>query len=125
MAECLNKRHLGSFGEDLSARVYEDAGFRLVARNWRFGKMGEIDLILQAPEESLLIFCEVKLRTDPSFAFASQAVNGGKRQKIRKLAQYFLMNYPRFKDYNVRFDVCEVFPDENGEYMVNLIPEAF
>ena len=46
MAECLNKQHLGSFGEDLSARIYVDAGLRLVTRNWRCSKMGEIDLIL-------------------------------------------------------------------------------
>ena len=125
MAECLNKRTLGRFGEELSAKFYEAAGFRTVVQNWRWGKMGEIDLIVESPAQSLLVFCEVKLRTDPSFAPASTAVNVRKRQKIRRLAQYFLLSHPCYKDYHVRLDVCEVSPDSTGKYVVNLIPEAF
>lgn len=125
MAECLNKRALGRFGEDLSAQIYREAGFCEVVRNWHFGKMGEIDLIVASPTDALLVFCEVKLRTDPSFAPASSAVDGRKRRRIRKLAQCYLLPNPCFKDYNVRFDVCEVYPDSKGEYSVNLIPEAF
>ena len=56
MAECLNKRALGRFGEELSAQFYETAGFRTVARNWQWGKMGEIDLIVESPDQSLLVF---------------------------------------------------------------------
>ena len=125
MAECLNKRQIGDFGENLCVDLYEEQGFRLVDRNWHFHRMGEIDLILEAPEACLLIFCEVKLRRDPSFAAAGSAVNRGKRLRIRKLAQCYLMLHPQFANHFVRFDVCEVFPDENGIYTVNLIPEAF
>lgn len=125
MAEPLNKRHLGSFGEDLGARVYGENGFRLVTRNWRYGKMGEIDLILESPADSLLVFCEVKLRTDPSFAPVSRAVDARKQQKIRKLAQCYLMLHLRFQEHSVRFDVCEVFPGGGGNYTVNIIPDAF
>ncbi|MBR5279823.1 MAG: YraN family protein [Clostridia bacterium] len=125
MAECLNKRALGRFGEELSAQFYETAGFRTVARNWQWGKMGEIDLIVESPDQALLVFCEVKLRADPTFASAGSAVDGHKRRRIRKLAQCYLYANPRYNDYCVRFDVCEVYPDSNGEYVVNLIPEAF
>ena len=125
MAESLNKRQLGSVGEDLAAKVYGEMGFRLVNRNLHFGKMGEIDLILEDPAIPLIVFCEVKLRTNPFFAPAIGAVDARKQQRIRKMARCFLMRNSCFKDYFVRFDVCEVLPDEKGQYKVNLFPEAF
>ena len=125
MAESLNKRQLGSVGEDLAAKAYGEMGFRSVNRNLHFGKMGEIDLIVEDPAIPLLVFCEVKLRSDPSFAPAIGAVDARKQQRIRKMARCFLMKNPRFNDHFVRFDVCEVVPDEKGQYRVNLFPEAF
>lgn len=127
MATELNLRAVGTYGEDLALKAYQKAGCRLVERNWRYHRMGEIDLILFGPgsQASLLIFSEVKLRKDPSFAEASLAVNRVKRNRIRKLARCFLQMHPAYAGYHVRFDVCEVVPDSKGDYEVHLIADAF
>lgn len=123
MAGAVNRRVVGAQGEKLALEAYLRAGYSLVARNWHFHRMGEIDLILCKGE--LLVFCEVKLRKDPSFAEASLSVDRVKRNRIRKLSQCFLMEKPCFADYSVRFDVCEVIPDKCGVLRVNLIADAF
>lgn len=123
MAGNINFRAVGAHGEDLALHAYLREGYILVARNWHFHRMGEIDLILTKGD--WLVFCEVKLRKDPSFAEASLSVGPVKRARIRKLARCFLMQRAEYADCQIRFDVCEIIPDERGNLTVNCIPEAF
>ncbi len=123
MVGSINLRAVGAEGEDLALDAYLREGYRLVTRNWHYHRMGEIDLILTKGE--WLVFCEVKLRKDPSFAEASLSVGPGKRARIRKLARCFLMQRDAFSDYNIRFDVCEIIPDGHGNLTANLIADAF
>lgn len=123
MAGNVNLRAVGTQGEDLALEAYLHEGYRLVVRNWHFHRMGEIDLILVKGE--WLVFCEVKLRKDPSFAEASLSVGSVKKARIRKLARCFLMQKDEFLNYNIRFDVCEIIPDKHGDLTVNLIAHAF
>ena len=41
----MNNRHLGSIGEKIASRYLEENGYRILARNFRAGKIGEIDII--------------------------------------------------------------------------------
>lgn len=123
MAGNVNFRALGTQGEDMALQVYLQHGYRLVTRNWHFHRMGEIDLILTKGD--LLVFCEVKLRKDPSFVEASLSVGPVKRNRICKLSRCFLMQRSEFDDYNVRYDICEVIPDQQGDLTVNIIQDAF
>lgn len=123
MAGNINHRIIGTQGEDLALAEYLQQGYRLVMRNWHFHRVGEIDLILV--KQDVLVFCEVKLRKDPSFAEASLSVGTVKRNRIRKLSKCFLMQRDEFEDYNIRYDVCEVIPDQQGALTVNIIQDAF
>lgn len=103
----------GKSGEEAAAKEYEKRGCRIIARNWRFGKRGEIDLILEKKEatdrEQTIIFSEVKMRAGDFFAPAAAAVNGKKQMRIRMLAAVFLAQHPEFRDHQVRFDVVQVY----------------
>ena len=119
MAESLNKRQLGSVGEDLAAKAYGEMGFRSVNRNLHFGKMGEIDLIVEDPAIPLLVFCEVKYRKTNKKGNALEAVAFSKQKTLSKCALYYLTE--RGVSYlPCRFDVVGI----DGE-TITLVKNAF
>ncbi len=120
----------GRIGEEACAEEYEKRGYRIVARNWRRGRIGEIDIVAESPEKRILCFCEVKTRKSSDFARASEAVDYKKRLRIRKLAQLFLLERPYFSDRYVRFDIAEVYCSseegrEGRELKTDIIEAAF
>ncbi len=51
----------GKWGEELAVERLIEAGYSIVARNWRLGHL-EIDIV--ARKDDVLVFAEVKTRTD-------------------------------------------------------------
>ncbi len=91
----------GAYGERRAAQWYLHAGFEVVARNWRDGRAGELDLIVVRP--GLTVFVEVKARATDAFGVA-EAVTPVKQARIRRLAAAWLAaNGPRRGA--IRFDV--------------------
>ena len=121
----LSRRELGELGESLSREMYEEKGFRVVAKNYRC-KIGEIDLICK--KDKLLVFCEVKCRQSLMFGIPAEAVDAKKIRHIRRVASWYLsqkMNiYRLYNDFDMRFDVVEVVFVKD-EYEINHIENAF
>jgi len=99
---------LGADGEELAARWYVNAGYRIVDRNWRC-RNGEVDLILERPGE--LIFCEVKTRSSQRYGHPVEAVTPLKARKVRQLAAVWMAHHPG-GGRTVRFDVAGVIGGE-------------
>lgn len=122
----MEKMEKGRAGEEAALLVYRALGFQLLARNWHYHRMAELDLILWRPgTPGLLVFCEVKYRSDASYSTPSAAVNGRKQQRIRLAAQGFLQRYPDYQTEDIRFDVAEVTGKDPGERKVILLEQAF
>jgi putative endonuclease len=112
---------VGDAGEDAVARWYERAGFRIVARNWRV-REGEIDVI--ARRGDVLVFCEVKTRRGDAYGEPFEAVTVRKQVRIRGLATRWLGVSGEHAEV-LRFDVASVRPDGRGDWVVDLIEDAF
>ena len=95
---------LGAHGERLAARWYTQAGYELVARNWRC-KIGEIDLLVRRGDE--LVVAEVKTRVSNRFGAPAEAVSYAKQKKLRALARAWLATTDEYFD-EVRFDVVSI-----------------
>lgn len=115
-----NPRQLGIAGEDATAKWYQERGWQILDRNWRFGR-GELDII--ACQRDTVVFCEVKTRSSASFAWPSEAVNRKKQLQIRKLAAGWLEQSSVYYPI-VRFDVAEVLP-KAGRLEVEVYEDAF
>lgn len=111
-------------GEDAAAEHYISLGCEIAERNWRFGRMGELDIIAFDRNNDLLIICEVKTRSKCRYFRPSDSVDIKKRNKIKKLSNAFLYKNKKYFNCNVRFDVIEVIIDGNIEYL-NCIENAF
>lgn len=113
-------RQLGIAGENAATKWYQERGWQILARNWRFGR-GELDII--ACRKDTVVFCEVKTRSSASFAWPSEAVNHKKQLQIRKLALSWLEQSDVYYPI-VRFDVAEVLP-KAGRLEVEVYEDAF
>jgi len=111
----------GRIGEDAAELLYVRRGYRVVARNWRC-RIGELDLVLRRGE--VLVFCEVKARRGSRFGGGFEAVDRRKQQKVRSLAQTYLLRM-RAGSPAVRFDVASVFVHPDGSASVQLFEDAF
>jgi putative endonuclease len=78
------RHRLGVLGERLAAEHLVRRGFRIIERNYRT-RCGELDIV--AYDGETLAFCEVKSRRlDPGGATPFEALHGGKRGRVRRMA---------------------------------------
>lgn len=101
----LNRRAVGARNEEIALRYLLDLGYRLVKQNFRFGRAGEIDLIMR--DGGFYVFVEVKARRSHGFGLPEEAVTPAKRRQIRKVAKGFI-HINGLVQYEARFDVVAI-----------------
>ncbi|MDO9206409.1 MAG: YraN family protein [Methylotenera sp.] len=94
----LSKNNAGLEAEKIAATFLLDRGLKLVTQNYHC-KFGEIDLIMK--EAKILVFIEVRLRSNNQFGNAAASITPQKQQKLILTAQYYLQQHG---DYQCRFD---------------------
>ena len=112
-------KQAGDAGEDAALAFLQDQGLRLLVRNYRTPGRGggEIDLIMRAPDTTL-VFVEVRRRRSTSHGGAAASVGRVKQRRIVFAAQHYLTRLRSLPP--CRFDVLEVTPDG-----VNWLQAAF
>lgn len=119
----MNNRTYGTLGEEVATAYLDKQGYRILARNFRVGRMGEIDIIGQ--DGDTLCFIEVKTRSGFGFGTPAQAVSGKKQATITRIAHIYMQNN-RYSDVPVRFDIVELIMDRTGSIKdITLIQNAF
>ena len=117
----IKSNETGKKGEEIAAKLLEQKGFKIIERNYRFGK-GEIDIIAEDPEDDCFVFVEVKSRETLLLGPPEYAITKNKIKQVKKIAELYLFEKD-IKDRNCRFDVVTVlfFPDDEPkvEYYKN------
>ncbi|HTK60133.1 MAG TPA: YraN family protein [Candidatus Baltobacteraceae bacterium] len=80
------RRAFGDAGEDLAAAFLARRGFRILARNVRIPRIGELDIVALDPRGTLA-FVEVKTRRDRAFGPPEEAVTPSKLRTIAACAE--------------------------------------
>ena len=109
----------GAAGEDAVAAWYTQRGYSVVARNWRAGRSGEIDIVARIGQ--VCAICEVKTRSSAAFGSGFEAVTNDKQRRLRRLAAAWLAAQDQREWLDVRFDVAAV--DAAG--VVEVLEAAF
>ena len=116
-------RDLGNLGEAEVARLLRRRGCTLLASQWRC-RYGELDLVARE-KRGTICFVEVKLRGTGSPALPREYVDARKRERLRTAAAAWLSIHD-LTDEPARFDVAEVYLDENGCVLrVEYLEDAF
>ena len=101
---------IGRHGEDIAARYLVDAGYVLVARNWR-GARGELDIVAQDGDEIVVV--EVKTRTGLGYGHPAEAITSDKLARLKRLAGQWLSEHTT-RAASVRIDVLAVVLGPTG-----------
>lgn len=104
----VNKNERGAAAEHSAAALLVDAGYDIVARNFRC-KAGELDII--ARDGDVLVFVEVRSRSDDDHGAAIEMIGRAKQRQVIRVARYYLAAAePRFE--RCRFDVVAITAGE-------------
>ena len=115
---------LGLEGERVAARFLARNGYKVLYRNYRAPKGGEVDIVCRDRAESALVFVEVKTRRAGPHGTPAQAVTPAKQRLITRgaLTWLRLLDNPEVR---FRFDIVEVVVDGGGGVECSVIPNAF
>lgn len=92
----------GKKGEDRACEYLETKGYRILERNY-ISRGGEIDIIARIKD--LVVFIEVKCWEVFPAEDLRYAVNGNKQNRIRRSAEYYLLQHEECNDCSLRFDL--------------------
>lgn len=117
------RRDVGRAGEEAAARYLARHGYRILHRNLRLGRTGELDIV--AMQGRTLVFVEVKSKLSGELG-GFMNITAAKQRKLVELAEYYLQRY-RHNHTAVRFDAVEVeYADARlRNPQIRLLPDAF
>ncbi len=106
-----NAKEFGAAGEDIAAKFLEEKGFSILDRNYRLGRLGEIDIIARSGE--LVAFVEVKRRSSAVYGGPLYSISPTKKRRLRRIAEGYLASRPGLNRSSIlfRFDLLSI---ENG-----------
>jgi len=98
-----NNTAKGIKGEEIASRFLLEKGYTILEKNYRFGR-AEIDIISEI--ENILVFVEVKYRSDKTFGEPELAVNDKKRTLLKAAAENYIFENNWLKE--IRFDIISI-----------------
>ena len=110
------KRNVGSRGEDIAAAYLESKSYRILDRNYRTNR-GEVDIIGveedEATGEAVVVFIEVKTRSDLQYGVPLEAITEEKMERVRRAAEVYMVQQG-IEDILCRFDVVGILITPQG-----------
>ena len=97
----------GRRGEDAAAAFLERTGAKILARNWRSGRL-EVDII--CIHEGTLVFVEVKTRDKNGMTRPDEALTATKKTRLIRAARNYIAKHAAW-DSPCRFDLICVSCD--------------
>lgn len=109
----------GKSGEMIVKDYLVSKGYSILQTNYR-NKIGEIDII--AKDRDIIVFIEVKSRTNTSYGYAFEAVDLRKQRKIINTSLVYI-KFNNYKDIQLRYDIIEVYFQK--DIKINHLVNAF
>ena len=109
----------GKQGETEAARFLQEKGYEIMGRNFRY-QHAEIDLVVR--KGKMMVFVEVKTRTNLSFGNPEEFVSYAKAKLVMKAAEHYI--FAHNWQFDVRFDILAISV-VGSEMRVKHVEDAF
>lgn len=106
----LSRKGIGILGERLARVFLQDRGYKILTTNFHI-RGGEIDIIATIKE--MIVFVEVKTRTNYSYGVPEEAVGYAKLEAIKRTALWYLTSHT-LTNHPYRVDVIAIECNECG-----------
>lgn len=116
MTQATPQQRIGERAEQQALRHLEDAGLRLIDRNYR-SRYGELDLIMA--DGQTVVFVEVRYRRSTRFGGPVASIDHRKRQRLIATAEHFLQTHKALRQRPARFDIVAVTEPDTLEWIQN------
>lgn len=114
---------IGEWGEHLAARWLARHGRKILYRNFRGPKGGEVDIVCR--HGATLVFVEVKARTHLEFGRPADAVSAAKEELVLRGARAWLRLLDQPEKVPTRCDIVEVMLRDGQKPSIQVIEGAF
>ena len=113
------RRLTGQWGEEVAVRHLETLGWRILDRNWRFSRVGELDIVAldPSPGRRTLVFCEVKTKLGDGFGAPLEAITIAKLRRLHRLSCAWMACHDLRYD-RVRIDAIGIRAVPGGQCQV-------
>lgn len=109
-------KKIGDRGESAAQEYLKSLGYKILERNWKYSRVGEIDII--ALDKATLVFIEVKYRRSNTFGTPLEAITKSKLEKLQKsIYAYLAQTNVKYKNY--RLDAISI-ENEKIEHFKNI-----
>lgn len=117
------RKKVGERGEQMAAELLIKAGYTIRERNWQ-PKNSHLEVDIIAQIDDVIVFVEVKSRTDFEFMDPARAVGTAKIKNLIKAAGRYMASLEH--DYEYRFDIITVSGEgDESDLELDHLPDAF
>lgn len=112
-----NTRTVGYKAEERAAEFLKGKGYQILAKNFTI-RGGEVDLV--ARDGNILVFVEVKMRSNTAFGSALESITPWKIQALQKTALFYIRRVG-WNDRPYRFDLVTMDKNLDGTFEFGLM----
>ena len=113
-------QQMGRKAEDQAVRFIRKKGFVIEAQNYHYQR-AEIDII--AKKRRLLVFIEVKARSNDQFGNPETFVSTKQKNLVRTAATHYILTHDW--RYAIRFDIIALLQQHDGPLQLTHFEDAF
>lgn len=113
-----HNKEVGDSGERIALSYLKKLGFKILATNWKEIHT-EIDIIATRGRELHIV--EVKSRSTESWEVVGASLTTQKVSALRRGATKYIYRNPKYKEYDVIFDVVVIFFDDMKKHKIEFV----
>jgi putative endonuclease len=110
-------RVVGYKAEEEAAKYLQKLGYQILTKNFTI-RGGEVDLV--ARDGNILVFVEVKMRSNTAFGSALESITPWKIQALQKTALFYIRRF-EWGDKPYRFDLVTMDKNPDGTFEYGLM----
>lgn len=117
------KKDLGDLGEKIAREYLENKGYKILDRNFRYSKLGELDIIAKKGDNIAFFEVKTRMKSGPDGFWPEDNITYNKQKKLIKLSQIYLSKN-KLLDRPWQIDVLAIEIYRDGSHDIRHLENA-